>query len=159
MTGIIVLLVALVAALIVGAVLRSRSGAVRAVTPGASRPGGDPLPIDPLLSAFGVGAGDAPMVLHLSAQWCGPCSAVRRVAEQVVDHFSTVGDDRPVPRDVEVDIDDNPALAKKLGVLSLPTTFVFDAAGVERFRVSGVPKVADLTAALAPLRCPEDSLS
>ncbi|SLJ80392.1 thioredoxin domain-containing protein [Mycobacteroides abscessus subsp. abscessus] len=36
-------------------------------------------------------------------------------------------------------------------MLSLPTTFVFDAAGRERFRISGVPKAGDLRSALAPL--------
>lgn len=155
MTGIIVLLGVLAAAVVVGVVLRSRSGVVRAVVPGTSPPEGPsasegPQPVDPLLSAVGIGAGMAPTVLHFSAQWCGPCSAVRRVVAQVVDGFA--GDGRPAPRDVEVDIDENPALAKKLGVMSLPTTFLFDSAGTERFRVSGVPGAADLTAALAPLR-------
>ena len=52
---------------------------------------------------------------------------------------------------VEVDIDAEPALAKELNVLSLPTTFVFDIEGRERFRISGVPKSADLRTALEPL--------
>ncbi|MGW0020606.1 thioredoxin family protein [Rhodococcus sp. NPDC003382] len=154
MTGIIVLLVVLVAALGVGTVLRSRSGAVREVAAESDTAG-----VDPLLSALGIGDGPEPVVLHFSAPWCGPCSAVRRVVTQVVDNFAATQDGLPIPRDVEVDLDENPELAKKLGVLSLPTTFLFGADGTERFRVSGVPTAADLTSALVPLRAPGDLLS
>lgn len=154
MIGIIVLLVVLVAALVVGTVLRSRSGAVRAV---AAEP--DAAGVDPLLSALGIGVGAEPTVLHFSAPWCGPCGAVRRVVTQVIDNLAAADDGLPIPRDVEVDLDENPVLAKKLGVLSLPTTFLFDANGTERFRVSGVPNTADLTAALTPLRTPGDFIS
>jgi hypothetical protein len=36
-------------------------------------------------------------------------------------------------------------------VLSLPTTFIFDVDGRQRYRASGVPKAADLRSALQPL--------
>jgi hypothetical protein len=52
---------------------------------------------------------------------------------------------------VEIDMDANPAAARKLSVLSLPTTFIFDSAGRQRYRTTGVPKAADLRSALAPL--------
>jgi hypothetical protein len=48
-------------------------------------------------------------------------------------------------------MDAAPAAARKLSVLSLPTTFIFDAAGRQRYRSSGVPKAADLRAAIEPL--------
>jgi thioredoxin-like negative regulator of GroEL len=52
---------------------------------------------------------------------------------------------------MEIDIDTNPAAAKRFSVLSLPTTFIFDAGGRQRYRSAGVPKVADLRTALEPL--------
>ena len=52
---------------------------------------------------------------------------------------------------VEIDMDANPAAARRLSVLSLPTTFIFDADGRQRYRASGVPKAADLRTALEPL--------
>jgi hypothetical protein len=55
------------------------------------------------------------------------------------------------PLDIEIDIDAEPALARELNVLSLPTTFVLDVEGRERFRISGVPKTGDLRTALEPL--------
>ena len=39
----------------------------------------------------------------------------------------------------------------RLSVMSLPTTFIFDADGRQRYRATGVPKAADLRSALEPL--------
>lgn len=85
-----------------------------------------------------------PTIVHFTAVWCGPCAAVRRVINQVRGEL-------PQVTHVEIDMDANPAAARKLSVLSLPTTFIFDADGRQRYRSSGVPKVADLRAALEPL--------
>ena len=59
--------------------------------------------------------------------------------------------DLPQVAHVEIDIDADPAAARRLSVLSLPTTFIFDADGHQRYRAAGVPTAADLRAALAPL--------
>jgi hypothetical protein len=48
-------------------------------------------------------------------------------------------------------MDANPGAARRLSVLSLPTTFIFDADGRQRYRTAGVPKADDLRSALAPL--------
>ena len=85
-----------------------------------------------------------PTVLHFSAEWCGPCAGVRKVVDQVCDELPGVAH-------VEIDMDANPEAARRLSVLSLPTTIIFDAGGRPRFRTHGVPKPADLRSALAPL--------
>lgn len=85
-----------------------------------------------------------PTVVHFSAVWCGPCAGVRRVVEAVCE-------DLPGVAHVEIDMDANPAAARRLSVLSLPTTFIFDAHGHQRYRTSGVPTAADLRSALEPL--------
>jgi thiol-disulfide isomerase/thioredoxin len=85
-----------------------------------------------------------PTVLHFSAVWCGPCAAVRRVVDQVCAELPNVAH-------VEIDMDDDPVAARRLSVLSLPTTFIFDAEGRQRYRSAGVPKAADLRTALQPL--------
>ena len=85
-----------------------------------------------------------PTILHFSAVWCGPCAAVRRVVDQVCD-------DLPGVAHVEIDMDANPEAARRLSVMSLPTTLIFDADGRPRYRTTGVPKAADLRSALAPL--------
>ncbi|UXA17396.1 thioredoxin family protein [Mycobacterium sp. SMC-4] len=81
-----------------------------------------------------------PTILHFSAPWCGPCAGVRRVVEQVCAEL-------PAVAHVEIDMDANPEPARRLSVLSLPTTFIFDADGRQRYRSSGVPTAADLRSA------------
>ena len=85
-----------------------------------------------------------PTIVHFSAVWCGPCAGVRRVVDQVCA-------DLPGVAHVEIDMDDNPDAARRLSVLSLPTTLVFDADGRRRYRASGIPTAADLRSALEPL--------
>jgi thioredoxin-like negative regulator of GroEL len=120
-------------AFFIGRLLTLRSGMLRAAKAAA-----DVDTSDMGLSTTG------PTVVHFTAEWCGPCAAVRRVVDQVCDELPQVAH-------VELDMDANPAIARRLSVLSLPTTIVFGSDGRPLFRMSGVPKAADLRAALEPL--------
>ncbi|MBS9532444.1 thioredoxin family protein [Mycobacterium sp. M1] len=131
--SIIAIIAGLTFAGVTGWLLTRRSGELRATTPGAAGPD---------LSALGL-ATDGPTVVHFSAPWCGPCVGVRRVVDQVCGDLDVAH--------VEIDLDANPAAARSLSVLSLPTTFIFDAAGQQRFRAAGVPTATDLRSALKPL--------
>jgi thioredoxin-like negative regulator of GroEL len=135
MTAIVAVLVALAGASVIGWLMTRRSGAVRATDPTAA---GEVDTADLGLSSQG------PTVVHFSASWCGPCAQVRRVVNQVCDGLDRVAH-------VEIDMDANPSAARRLSVLSLPTTFIFDADGRQRYRSAGVPKADDLRSALAPL--------
>ncbi len=133
--SIVAVLAALTLAAAVGWLLTRRAGAVRATDP---RVDGDVDTRDLGLSD------DGPTVVHFSAPWCSPCTHVRRVVTQVCDDLGDVAH-------VEIDMDANPAAARRLSVLSLPTTFIFDAHGRQRYRAAGVPKADDLRSALTPL--------
>ncbi|MBY0442789.1 MAG: thioredoxin family protein [Mycobacteriaceae bacterium] len=123
-------------AAVTGWLLNRRSGTVR-----ASRPDAEPREVDFDFSGTG------PTIVHFSAPWCGPCSRVRHVVDEVC---ASLGDPTPVAH-VEIDIDANPLAARQFSVLSLPTTLIFDADGRQRYRTTGVPKAADLRSALQPL--------
>lgn len=127
------LITALGAASAAGVLVNRRSGALRETAPGLPQDTAD-------LGLSEVG----PTVVHFTAAWCGPCASVRRVVEQVCT-------DLPDVAHLEIDIDAHPAAAKRLSVLSLPTTFIFDAGGRQRYRSAGVPKAAELRQALQPL--------
>jgi thiol-disulfide isomerase/thioredoxin len=129
-----VLVAALGAALVIGRLLTRHAGAIR--------PTGQQA-VDVDTTDLGL-SGTGPTVVHFSAVWCGPCAAVRRVVNQVCADLSDVSH-------VEIDMDANPAAARRLSVLSLPTTFIFDVDGRQRYRAAGVPNAADLRSALEPL--------
>jgi thiol-disulfide isomerase/thioredoxin len=133
--SIVAVVAALAVAGVIGWLLNRRSGNLRATDARAA----DKVDTSDLgLSQNG------PTVLHFSATWCSPCKQVRRVVDQVCGDLGEVAH-------VEIDMDDNPSAAKRLSVLSLPTTFIFDADGRQRYRTAGVPKADDLRSALAPL--------
>lgn len=134
--AIVAIVLALAVATVVGVVLNRRSGVLKesADSDAAALPDTSDLG----LSRTG------PTIVHFSAVWCGPCAGVRRVVNQVCAGLPGVAH-------VEIDMDANPGAARTLSVLSLPTTFIFDADGRQRYRTAGVPKAADLRAALDPL--------
>ncbi|OIN80831.1 thioredoxin family protein [Mycobacterium malmoense] len=132
MTVIVATVAAVVVATLAGWLLTRRSGNIREIH------GADAETADLGLSRTG------PTVVHFSAPWCGPCDRVRRVVGQVCEDLGDVAH-------VELDLDANPAAARRFSVLSLPTTLIFDVDGRQRYRASGVPKAADLRSALEPL--------
>jgi len=133
MTAAAAIVAAVGVAVTAGALHKRRSGALRDIA--------EPADID--TSDLGLSR-TGPTVVHFSAAWCGPCAGVRRVVDQVCAGLPDVAH-------VEIDMDANPVAARKLSVLSLPTTFIFDAGGRQRYRTAGVPKAADLRSALEPL--------
>jgi thiol-disulfide isomerase/thioredoxin len=137
MTVIVAIVAAGVMAALAGWFLTRHSGNIHEVD-SQSIQGADVDTADLALSRTG------PTIVHFSAPWCGPCDRVRRVVAQVCDDLADVAH-------VEIDLDTNPAVARRFSVLSLPTTLIFDVDGRQRYRGSGVPKAVDLRSALEPL--------
>jgi thiol-disulfide isomerase/thioredoxin len=131
--AITVLIAALGVAYVIGRLITLRAGMLKAAEEASN--------VD--TSDLGL-SHSGPTVVHFSAPWCGPCAAVRRVVDEVCEEL-------PAVSHVEIDIDANPEAARRLSVLSLPTTLIFDAGGRPRYRTTGVPKAADLRSALEPL--------
>jgi thioredoxin 1 len=62
---------------------------------------------------------DKPVVVDFWAEWCGPCHAVAPVLDRIVEER---GDELKL---VKVNIDEQPALAQRFGVQSIPTMILF----------------------------------
>lgn len=75
---------------------------------------------------------DKPAVVDFFATWCGPCMMAGPVIDKLSDEM---GDKVLVGK---VDVDENPDLAQKYGVMSIPTMIVFKG-GKEVERKIGFP--------------------
>lgn len=85
-----------------------------------------------------------PVVVDFWAPWCGYCTKLAPVLDEVADEL---GDKISI---VKLNVDENRAIAQKYGVMSLPTMLVFKN-GEPSERMMGFMPKANLLAKLNPL--------
>jgi thioredoxin 1 len=79
---------------------------------------------------------DKPVIVDYWAEWCGPCRMVAPVLEEIAKEY---GDKIDV---VKLNIDDNPTVAQKYGIMAIPTMNVFSGGQVVKQIVGAKPKSA-----------------
>lgn len=84
-----------------------------------------------------VGAATGPVLVDVTAEWCGPCKAM----EPVLDELAAETAGRLLV--VSVDVDEAPDVVRRLGVMSFPTLVVLDA-GEEQARLIGARGIGRL---------------
>jgi thiol-disulfide isomerase/thioredoxin len=140
--GLIALAAALAAACLLGLVLRRRAGRFRAGS--AADPSRSPAGTRPdVLTEADLGGtfGHRATLVQFSTAFCAPCRPTRQILGQVADMVDGV-------THVEVDAAARLDLVRRLRINSTPTVLVLDPGGAIVKRASGLPRKADVIAAL-----------
>lgn len=152
--GLIALAAVLAVATLLGVVLRRRAGQFRPARPAAPAPSAAPTRETPAQEALteadlGGALGEQATLVQFSTEFCATCRPTARLLAQVAGDLDGV-------THVEIDAEDRMDLVRRLRINSSPTVLVLGPDGVIAQRATGLPRRADVIAALGSVLRPAD---
>src|SRR6201996_774818 len=75
-----------------------------------------------------------PVVVDFWAEWCGPCRMIAPALEEIA---GALGDKVKI---VKLNVDENPQVAAKYGIMSIPTLMMFKNGDIASRQVGAAPK-------------------
>jgi thioredoxin 1 len=67
-----------------------------------------------------------PVVVDFGAEWCGPCKMIAPVLEEMA---AELGDQLTITK---LNVDENPEIAMRYNVMSIPTLLLFDGGDIKK---------------------------
>lgn len=79
---------------------------------------------------------DKPVLVDFYATWCGPCKMMAPVIDELAEELAGEVDV------YKIDVDDNPEIAQRYKVMSIPTLITFENGEVKNQTMGAQPKPA-----------------
>ncbi len=77
---------------------------------------------------------DMPVLIDFWAEWCGPCKMIAPLLDEAADEYAEK------LKVVKLNVDENPAVAQKFGIRSIPTLMIFKGGAVQAQKLGAMSK-------------------